>query len=215
MTGAYREEYPPNGERQVYNTIYAIGDDGTILDAYDKVHLVPFGEYLPAGEFLERYGVRAADVREPFSPGPFRRSIDATLRAAVPAAHLLRDHLLRRGARRRAAAGLHAQPDERRLVRPHAPGPTSTSIRRGCARVEEGLPLVRAANTGISAVIDAYGRTITVSRLGEATMIEARLPAAIPPPFYAQWRDAMFLLSLAVCLLAVSQRFFTERPLYD
>ena len=48
VTGAYREEYPPNGERQVYNTIYAIGDDGTILDAYDKVHLVPFGEYVPA-----------------------------------------------------------------------------------------------------------------------------------------------------------------------
>ena len=53
VTGAYREEYPPNGERQVYNTIYAIGDDGTILDAYDKVHLVPFGEYMPAGELLD------------------------------------------------------------------------------------------------------------------------------------------------------------------
>ena len=56
MTGAYREEYPPNGEQQVYNTIYLIGDDGTILDAYDKVHLVPFGEYVPLSGLLGRLG---------------------------------------------------------------------------------------------------------------------------------------------------------------
>ena len=99
VTGAYREEYPPSGERQVFNSIYVIGDDGTILDAYDKVHLVPFGEYVPLPEIcssgsgcdncvprrLLARAARGARSTLPFAP-------------ALPAAHLLREHLLRRGA---------------------------------------------------------------------------------------------------------------------
>jgi len=72
--------------------------------------------------------------------------------------------------------------------------------------VEEGLPLVRAANTGISTVVDPYGRNIAVTQLGESTMIEARLPASIALPFYAQWRVLVFLLSLAVCMLAIATK---------
>jgi apolipoprotein N-acyltransferase len=70
--------------------------------------------------------------------------------------------------------------------------------------VEEGLPLVRAANTGISAVTDGYGRIVAVTRLGEATMIEARLPASISPPFYAWWRELIVILALVACF-AVSR----------
>jgi apolipoprotein N-acyltransferase len=62
---------------------------------------------------------------------------------------------------------------------------------------------VRGANTGISAVIDPYGRGVAVTRLGEARMIESPIPAPITAPFYAQWRISMFLLSLAVCVLAI------------
>jgi apolipoprotein N-acyltransferase len=72
--------------------------------------------------------------------------------------------------------------------------------------VEEGLPLVRAANTGISAVVDLYGRSISQTRLGGSTMIEAFLPTPIAPPFYAQWRLAMVLLSLAVCILVAGTK---------
>ena len=67
--------------------------------------------------------------------------------------------------------------------------------------IEEGLPLVRAANTGISAIVDSYGRMQAHGRLSQSTMIEAALPAAIAPPFYAQWRTLLALLSIAVCML--------------
>ena len=77
--------------------------------------------------------------------------------------------------------------------------------------VEEGLPLVRAANTGISAVVDAYGRIVASTSLGEATMIESRLPTALPEPFYARWRDLLLLLSLAVCLLLATSGILYPR----
>ncbi len=57
ITGAIRSE-TVGEERTFYNSIYAIADDGTIVDAYDKVHLVPFGEYLPLEGFFEALGIR-------------------------------------------------------------------------------------------------------------------------------------------------------------
>lgn len=206
VTGAYREEYPPNAERQVYNTIYAIGDDGTILDAYDKVHLVPFGEFFPASDILSRYEILDGWLQQltpsAFSAGPFRRAI--TLPFAPPFLPLIcyeiifSGQVLGEGPRPAFMLNLTNDGWFGRTV-----GPFQHFHQARVRAVEEGLPLVRAANTGISTVIDPYGRTITLSRLGEAVMLDARLPAAIPPPFYAQWRALIFLLSLGVCLMIV------------
>jgi apolipoprotein N-acyltransferase len=77
--------------------------------------------------------------------------------------------------------------------------------------VEEGLPLVRAGNTGISAVIDPFGRNLAGTRLGEATTIESELPSPIAPPFYAQWRGLLFLLSMAACFLIGSTKILYRR----
>ena len=201
VTGAYREEYPPNGDRQVYNTIYAIGDDGTILDAYDKMHLVPFGEYMPAGELL---GVRQLTA-DPFSPGPFRRAM--TLPFGPPFLPLICYEIVFSG----EMLGDGPRPGFMLNLTNdgwfgNSTGPYQHFHQARVRAVEEGLPLVRAANTGVSAIIDPLGRIITVSRLSEATAIEAGLPASISPPLYAQWRGAMFLLSLAVCLLALGTK---------
>jgi len=204
VTGAYREEYPPNGEREVYNTIYAIGEDGTILDAYDKVHLVPFGEYVPFGEVLSRLGIRQL-VPASFSPGPFRRPL--TIPFVPPFLPLIcyeiifSGEILDQGPR--PAFILNLTNDG---WFGSTTGPYQHYHFARVRSVEEGLPLVRAANTGISAVIDPYGKSIAVIRLGEATMIEALLPASIALPFYAQWRGLVFLLSLAVCMLAYATK---------
>ena len=163
VTGAYREEYPPNGERQVYNTIYAIGDDGTILDAYDKVHLVPFGEYMPAGELLGRFGVRQLTRRARFRPG--RSAARSTLPFAPPFLPLIcyeiifSGEVLGEGPRPAFMLNLTNDGWFGRTT-----GPYQHFHQARVRAVEEGLPLVRAANTGISAIIDPYGRIITVSR---------------------------------------------------
>ncbi len=202
VTGAYRVEPAPSGERQVFNSIYVIADDGTILDGYDKVHLVPFGEYLPIGDLLARSGMRQL-VQSSFSPGQRRRAMN--LPSAPPFAPLICYEIIFPGAvvteGPRPGFLLNVTNDGwfGRTI-----GPYQHFHQARVRSVEEGLPLVRAANTGVSAVTDAYGRIVAATKLGEPTMIEARLPASVPPPFYARWRDLIVILAL-VASFAVAQ----------
>ena len=74
--------------------------------------------------------------------------------------------------------------------------------------IERGLPLVRAANTGISAVIDPYGRLVKQLSLGEHGRIDARLPGRIPPTFYVRRGEItlLVLLGLFFCSAIVLDR---------
>jgi apolipoprotein N-acyltransferase len=72
--------------------------------------------------------------------------------------------------------------------------------------IEEGLPLVRAANTGISAVIDPLGRVVNSLPLGTEGVLDARLPRALPPPPYARFGDAPAGLLVAVAFIVVIRR---------
>jgi apolipoprotein N-acyltransferase len=71
--------------------------------------------------------------------------------------------------------------------------------------VEEGLPLVRAANTGISAVIDPVGRLLASLPLGSEGVLDAPLPRALPPTPYSRWGDGPTGLMIAVALAMVLQ----------
>ena len=191
----------------MFNSIYVIGADGTILDAYDKTHLVPFGEYLPLQELLQRAGLRQL-VRSGFSAGTA-----AAFRSTWPSPRRSRPLICYE-----AIFSGQVLPEEPRpglLLNVtndgwfgRTIGPYQHFHQARVRSVEEGLPLVRAANTGISAVIDAYGRTLATAPLGEATMIEAALPAAIAPTLYAEWRDIPLLLFLAASILLSLLRNF-------
>lgn len=205
VTGAYREETLPSGESRFYNSIYVIGDDGTIADAYDKVHLVPFGEYLPASRLLGPLGLRQL-VGDGFTAGPARRSIALSLGPAF--APLICYEAIFSG----DVLGDGARPDFLLNVTNdgwfgRTTGPYQHYHQARVRAVEEGLPLLRAANTGISAVIDSYGRIAVQGNLGQATMIEAPLPKAIAQPLYARWRLWMTLLSMAVYILIPTTKF--------
>ena len=109
ITGAVR---PPDTARdavitRAYNSIYVIDHDGSILSVYDKVHLVPFGEYLPFQNLLERLGLmQLTKVRGGFIPGDRRRNQRVPGRAGFSAAGLLRDHLSERCGAAQRTAGL-------------------------------------------------------------------------------------------------------------
>jgi apolipoprotein N-acyltransferase len=77
--------------------------------------------------------------------------------------------------------------------------------------VEEGLPVVRAANTGISAVIDPSGRIVARLGLGIEGVLDANLPTALPPTIYARLRDIPAGLMLAIALLLVFRRRLAKR----
>jgi len=77
--------------------------------------------------------------------------------------------------------------------------------------IEEGLPMVRAANTGISAVIDPSGRIVARLGLGIEGVLDASLPSALPPTVYARLGDVPAAVIVAAALLLVIRRRVTKR----
>jgi apolipoprotein N-acyltransferase len=212
ITGAARAEEPLPGERlRYFNAVMVIGRDGRISDSYDKVHLVPFGEYLPAplDAALRALGLRQfVAIPGGFSAGslvarqilsvPGLPSVAATIcyEAIFPHAILPAGHV----APAQEPAGLILNVTNDAWFG-DTPGPRQHLAQARLRAVEEGLPLVRDANTGISAVIDPHGRILGRTPLDEETWLDADLPARIPGgTLYGRFGDTAFALMLAACL---------------
>jgi len=214
ITGAARvESKPAAGEPRVYNSIRVIGDDGAILSTYDKVHLVPFGEFLPFQAFLESLGLeQLTRVRGGFTPGSGRRPL--SIPRAPMAAPLICYEVIFPGA---------VLPDGQRpgwLLNitndawfGDTPGPHQHFAQARLRAIEEGLPMVRAANNGISAVVDPLGRIVRVRDLGTDGVVDSALPQPVPATFYARFRDvpAMFAMLLLAGAALVAKRSRSTR----
>ena len=148
------EREPPTA----HNSLFALGDGAQVLARYDKVDLVPFGEFLPFRGVLGLLGLRKLTQGSiDFMPGPGRVTLAGCRPAAGEPADLLRGGLPRRGHRAgdRPAWLVNITND---AWFGRSSGPYQHLAMARMRAVEEGLPLVRAANTGISVVTDAYGR---------------------------------------------------------
>jgi apolipoprotein N-acyltransferase len=170
--------------RAVFNSLLAVGNGGQILDSYDKMHLVPFGEYLPFQDFLEGLGfMQMTGVRGGFSEGTGPRLLD--IRGLPPVWPLIcyeiifPDEIADQGTR--AGWMLNVTND---AWFGSSAGPYQHFHQAQVRAVEQGLPVVRAANTGISAVIDPWGRVLAEIGLGEKGLIDANLPKVGPITTY-------------------------------
>ena len=131
---------PTPGIVRAYNSIYVIDHDGAILSVYDKLHLVPFGEYLPFQDFLERLGLmQLTKVKGGYIPGAARTPIAVPRTPHVPAADLLRDRVSRRGGRRPANGRAGSSTSPMTAGSGGAAAPTSTCSRRACAPSRKGF----------------------------------------------------------------------------
>jgi len=215
LAGAPRaDQRDEDGDRAVTNAILVVDDGGVIVDSYDKVHLVPFGEYLPLKDVLEGIGLRQL-IALPggFEAGVQRRSIAAGNAPAF--APLICYEVIFPGAvvpeGERPGWILNVTND---AWYGDTPGPRQ-HLRQAIVRaVEEGLPLVRAANTGISAIVDPYGRIITSLDLNVSGVIDGDLPAALPRTTYARFGDTIpAVLAIVLAILAGAGRMTqTTRP---
>lgn len=166
--------------RDVYNSVFVMNDGARITHIYDKLHLVPFGEYLPFQGALEAIGLeQLTRVRGGFTPGKGRRYVDA--QGTPPFVPLICYEVIFPHAIRPEGA----RPQWLLNVTNDAwfgdsTGPWQHLHQARVRAVEQGLPLVRAANTGVSAVIDGYGRIVAALALGEQGTIDAKLPRALP-----------------------------------
>jgi apolipoprotein N-acyltransferase len=207
ITGAVRaaSDTGPSDFR-VYNSIYVIDPDGSIRGIYDKVHLVPFGEYLPFQRLLERLGLmQLTKVVGGFLSGDRRRAVDVA--GAPKMLPLICYEAIFPGAAvpggERPGWLINVTNDGWFGI---SSGPYQHFQQARVLAIAEGLPMVRAANTGISAVIDPVGRIVGSLPLGIEGVLDARLPSAIEPTIYLSYGHYFLILVLTLSLIIVGQR---------
>ncbi len=209
LSGALRADPPPappksDDERRLYNTLLAFGTEGKPIAAYDKIHLVPFGEFLPLYTFLNTIGLEPLTERGAgFTPGPMPRALIKLPRIPPFAPLICYEAIFPRAiiqGGERPAFLVNVTNDG---WFGNTTGPRQHLHQARVRAVEEGLPLLRAANNGISAVIDAHGRVLGRLDLDVVGVIDARLPAALAPTVYGRFGDLGFVLLLAAGLVVV------------
>ena len=192
-----------------YNSILVMERGGHVLDRYDKMHLVPFGEYLPFSALLRRLGLRNfVPVPGGFEPGRLRRALE--IPGLPPASPLICYEAIFPGAvmtvgKTQPRYLLNITNDGWFGV---TSGPWQHLAQARLRTIEEGLPMVRGAATGISAFIDPYGRITGELTLGAAGILDGRLASALPQPSFARGRDLITMtIFLATLLFSLLIRF--------
>ncbi|TGN45258.1 apolipoprotein N-acyltransferase [Paracoccus liaowanqingii] len=187
-----------------YNSLATVGPGGELGQIYDKFHLVPFGEYIPWGDALARIGITAFAAQQgngySAGPGPGTLSLPGIpdLQPLICYEAIFPQHL--RALDQRPGWLLQATNDAWFGA---FSGPYQHLAQARLRAIETGLPLVRAANTGVSAIIDAHGRIRASLPLNEAGRIDAPLPGALPPTVWSRLGNAP-VLALLVLILAAS-----------
>ncbi len=204
ILGAQRSE-----DADFFNSLAVIGPSGAVSAVYDKHHLVPFGEYIPLAHLFSNIGFlgAAAQATGGYTRGAGPEVLDiGPLGKALPL--ICYEGVFPRNLR------LDERPDWLLLITNDAwfgtfSGPYQHLAQARLRAVEQGLPMVRVANTGISAMIDAQGRVLESIPLGEAGYRDIPLPAPLPPTFYSRTGDGPLLLLLvfvALTLVMVRKR---------
>lgn len=208
-----------------YDSAFLVDRTGAVLDRYDKTHLVPFGEYVPLRAALGRFfqalatGLSSTDVSAGEAPRamaiPPEDASRPLLRAGVPICYeLLFPQLVRRFVADGAGV-LLAITNDAWYGRTGAPHQflALTALRAA----ENGRWVVRAANTGISAIIDARGRVRQASPLFEEAVLVADVPVAsgAAPTFYTRMGDVFAALCIAASVVLLGRRVWLDRSRAD
>jgi apolipoprotein N-acyltransferase len=193
ITGAPRVRVEPNGDNRFWNSLHAVDGSGAVIASFNKFHLVPFGEYMPLRGLLPVGGIAAGATDFSSGDGPVTLQVpglppfsplicyEVIFPAAVKDPANRPDWLL--NVTNDAWYGKSAGPHQHFAI---------SRVRA----VEEGLPLVRSANTGISGVVDGYGRVTASLGLGERGVVDAALPAALPITPYGRFGDVILVVLL-------------------
>lgn len=192
---------------QYFNSLMVVQTGGIVSHTYDKHHLVPFGEYLPFSDLFRGIGLRglAENFGSGYGAGPGPQVLDfGILGTALPLI---------------CYEAVFAQDVSQAPERPgflmqitndawfgQGKGPRQHLAQARMRAIEQGLPMARAANTGISAMIGPRGRVLASVPLNEAGFVDARLPAPLPPTLYSRTGDLPLMALLMVLLTLTTLR---------
>ena len=204
ITGALRANPPPARPTQIWNSIEAIDAAGTIRARYDKAHLVPFGEYVPFSGVLPIKKITPGSIDLSAGPGPQTITLPGLpafspivcYEAIFPGAVV--------DAEARPAWIFNVTND---AWYGRSSGPYQHFAIARTRAIEEGLPLVRVANNGISGVIDPAGRVVARTGLDSVGYADVALPAAASPSLYATAGDWIFAAMLMLGMVPVLRRW--------
>jgi len=192
-----------------FNSLFVLTDQGDaglkITATYDKYRLVPFGEFLPAGRLLGALGVRSlTHMPTDFSPGPRPAPID------IPGAPRVQPLICYESLYPGFTPGAAGRPEWIINISNDAwfgrnSGPLQHLNLASYRAIETGLPVVRSTPTGVSAMIDPWGRVVGDQRLepGESGVIDARLPRPTAVTLYGRFGDLLFWLAVLAGLAVV------------
>ncbi len=209
ILGINRVAATPEGDRW-FNALAVLGPEGTPEAIYDKYHLVPFGEYIPLGGLIARLGLPAL---QGLAGGGFTAGSGPHL-VSVPELPPFLPLICYEAIFPEAMRPPEGRPEWLVQITNDAwfgtaSGPYQHFAQARMRAIEQGLPLARAANTGISAMVDPYGRVVARIGLGEVGYVDALLPGALPPTLYASYGDIPALTAL-VLLLGLTPLIFSS-----
>lgn len=211
ITGGLRRDRSAEGARRVFNSIMGFDGAGNLVLSYDKWRLVPGGEFLPLAWLLEPLGFRkVVTVPESFSAGMGPATMPV---AGAPDAGFLicyevifPDGLIDPAVR---PSWIVNVTNDGWFGRTSGPYQHLAQVR--LRAIEQGLPIARAANSGISAIVDPYGRILQSLPLGERGILDSGLPRALPATFYSLWGDAILVAAICIAIALVVALSFAAR----
>lgn len=193
-----------------YNSLLVLERGGIISSVYDKAHIVPFGEFIPGGELLRHVGIDgfAASTGGAFSSGVGARTLDVTgighIRPLICYEGIFAEEI-----RSEERPRLMILITNDAWFGPDA-GPLQHLAQARLRAIEQGLPMVRVANTGISAMIDANGRVTAQIGMNTAGFVDVPLPDALAATVYSCHGDLpaviVLLLALLGCVMSARRK---------
>ncbi|MEM6595838.1 MAG: apolipoprotein N-acyltransferase [Pseudomonadota bacterium] len=187
------------------NALALLDARGAVAQRYHKHHLVPFGEYIPLGELAARFGIRGLAARDGggFAPGPGPALIEIEgLGTALPLIcyELIFPRHLRHTER----------PDVILQITNDAwfgnvSGPYQHLAQARLRAIEQGLGVIRSANTGISAVIDPYGQIMAEAPLNKTGFFDEPVPSALPATIYSQIGDWPLTAAFVLLFIGIAR----------
>jgi len=204
LAGAPRRAFEPDAgvpPSPPYNSVLAIDSDGEIVASYDKAHLVPFGEFLPFADFLARFGIKQfVPGADGWSPGDARRRLMSLPNTPAPLV-LICYEILFSGDLGDVGGAQFLLNLTNDAWFDHSIGPAQHAHHARLRAVEEGMSLVRAANTGLTFATDPLGRITAQLVPGQMAVLDVRPHQRLATTLFQQIRHWPLLVAIGAGLI--------------